>query len=421
VSIDLSNKTVCVVDNGLYVAFARKIAPAFGRCLYHVPFQSPFPSINEVASGRGFPELEWCEQPLLEADNIDLWIFLYLYQSGLQVYLRKQGARVWGPGEGDDMELYRWEFSQKVKAMGLPVTNTIQIKGVDALREYLIHHKETCFVKTSFVRGDFETFKVEDYKVIEPYLDELEHKLGVKKEDYEFIVDDEIPNAVEVGYDGFTINGQFPSQGMQGYEIKDAGMVACVKPYEQLAEPVKFINSKMSETLKGYNYCGFWATEIRYTKDKKSFFYDPCCRLGSPSNELLQELFDNWPEVLWFGAEGELVTPRVKAKFGVAAVIESDWAETNWLSIDYPKSIDQYVKLRFHLRYREKDYIVPLKGLEMGDVGYVVGTGNTLDEAVKICKERAKLIKGFRLHINVEAIDKGLDVIKEGEKYGIKF
>jgi hypothetical protein len=207
---------------------------------------------------------------------------------------------------------------------------------------------------------------------------------------------------------------------MMAYEIKDCGMVGTVKPYDLLAEPVKKVNSALVKDFAGYNYRGFFCSEIRYTKKKEAFFIDPCCRLGTPSNELLQELFDGWGEVLWYGAEGKIVTPRKKAQFAIAAAINSEWAVNDWLCVHYPKELDEHVKLRFHVRKGDKNYVVP-QSIGIPDVGYVVGTGETLAQAVKLCKERAEKIKGFQVHVNVQAIDKALETVKQGEEFGIKF
>lgn len=417
---DLKSKTICVVDNGLFVSFARTLAKEFGRTLYHKPFQSAFVRTNDLAPGRGFDELEWCEQPLEIADEIDLWVVLDLYQSGLVEFLRAAGHRVWGAGRGEEMELKRWEFKQHLKELGLPVQPMEHIFGMDKLREYLKKHDDV-YVKTSFVRGDFETFHHDTYALSEPRLDDLAHVLGAKKDNYEFIVETPIKDAVEVGYDGFTVDGKFPKLAMQGYEIKDCGMVACVKPYEELSAPVKLINEKLKGDFQGYNYRGFFCSEIRYTKKKESYFIDPCCRLGTPSNELLQELFDGWGQVVWDGAEGICTTPKMKARFGVLAMINSEWAVNDWLSVHYPrKELDEHVKLRFHVRKGERDYVVP-NVIGIPDVGCVLGTGETLEKAVAQCKQRAKLIKGFQVHVNIEAIDKGLEVIKQGEEFGVKF
>jgi hypothetical protein len=416
---ELKTKTICVMDNGLFVSFARKIAPAFKKCYYYSPWQCAFPQSRAMVVGDGFDEIERIKQPLDKADEIDLWVFLDLYQGDLQTFLESHGARVWGCRHGEEIEMYRWEFHNHLKRLGLPTPQVDKIIGMAALREKLQSVKDK-YIKTSIVRGDFETFHHQTYELSEPRLDELEHSLGVVKNNYKFLVESSIPDAVEIGYDGFTIDGKYPSHAMMAYEVKDVGMIGTALEYSRLAKPVRDVNSALSETLKGYNYRGFLSTEIRYTKEYKPYLIDPCCRLGTPSNELLQELFDGWPEVLWHGAVGELVSPKIKSKFGVLAVIHTEWAVDNWQSVSYPRELDNDVKLRFHTRVDDKDYIAP-QVIGLPDVGYVCGTGNTLIQAIDSCKDKASQIKGFQLKVSLEGIESALDTIKEGEKLGIKF
>ena len=418
--IDLKTKTVCFMDNGLFVDFARNAAKGFKKAYYSTPFQSAFVKSSDLSPGHGFDEMEYCEQPLAIADEIDLWVFLDLYQSGLQSFLRDKGYRVWGAGDGEEMELHRWDFKQYLKKLGLPVQHCEHVFGVDALRKYLKDKKDV-FVKTSYVRGDFETFGVKSYELVEGRLDEIEHKLGsARKKDYEFVVEDSIKDAVEIGFDGFCIDGKFPEISMQAYEIKDCGMVACVKPYSSLAKPVTMVNTALKKTFEDYKYRGFWCSEIRYTKKQEAYLIDPCCRLGTPSNELLQGLFEGWPQTLWDGAEGKCTTPKPKAKFGAIAMICSEWAMGDWLHVMFPKEVEPFVKLRFHVRKDGKDYVVP-QAIGMSDVGCVIGTGDSLQAAVDCCKERANMIEGFQVKVNIEALDKGIEVIKEGRKYRIEF
>jgi len=416
---ELRTKTVCVVDNGLFISFARKIASGFKKVYYYTPYQSAFVQSRQLVIGSGFDEIERILDPQSREDEVDLWVFLDLYQSDWQERLRSQGKRVWGAGFGEEMELHRWEFKEWLKKQGMDVQPMEHIFGFEKLRNHL-KKVENKYVKTSFTRGDFETFRHETYALSEPRLDDLEHHLGIVKDDYEFIVEDEIPDAVEVGYDGFTVRGQFPKLGMMAYEVKDCGMIGCVKTYDELAEPVKKVNAGLVAAFRADNYCGFFCSEIRYTKDKKAYFIDPCCRLGTPSNELLQELFDNWPQVLWDGAGGVCTTPRKKFEFGCMAVIHSEFAVENTQSISYPKEIDEYVKLRFHVRRNGKDYVAP-QTIGLPDLGVVVGVGNSLLEAINLCKKRAAMIKGFGIEVSLGSIDKALDTIREGEKMGVKF
>lgn len=416
---DLKTKTVMVIDNGLFVSFARMLGKEFKKVYYYNPWQSAFVQSKNLCVGQGFDEIERVLKPLSLIDEVDLWVFLDLYQSDLQLHLEKLGCRVWGARSGEDMELQRWEFKQYLKSIGLPVQHIEHVFGFEDLRRLLKSTKNK-FVKTSFTRGDFETFRHDSYMLSEPRLDDLEHSAGALKTEAEFIVEDEIPEAVEVGYDGYTVDGQFPSHAMQAIEVKDSGMIGVAKSYDTLARPVRDVNTALRSELAKHRYRGFYCTEIRYTKGKKPYFIDPCCRLGTPSNELLQELFDGWGEVLWHGAAGQLKSPRVKARFGVLAVVHSEFAVNDWQALHYPKELDQFVKLRFHTRIQDKDYVVP-QVIGIPDVGVVVGTGKTLLEAVAQCKERAAQIKGFQVSVSLDSIDKGLEEIKKGEALGIKF
>src|SRR5208283_3342398 len=99
------------------------------------------------------------------------------------------------------------------------------------------------WVKINTTRGDMETFQAENYKLIEPKLDELEHTLGAKKLVMDFIVEEDLTNTCDLSYDGYTIDGQFPSKAMIGVEIKDKGYVGVFKNYVDFPEVIKEFNS----------------------------------------------------------------------------------------------------------------------------------------------------------------------------------
>src|SRR6267154_6596405 len=112
---NLSTKCVRIVDNGLFVDFARKIAPAFAKAEYYCPYQSYAPRSNQIAIGDGFDEMERIKFVLQDVDKVDLWVFLDLYHHDLQCYLEDIGAKVWGARIGEELELYRWEFKEYMK------------------------------------------------------------------------------------------------------------------------------------------------------------------------------------------------------------------------------------------------------------------------------------------------------------------
>lgn len=416
---DFKTKTCAFIDNGLFVGFAERYASQFKRMLYWSPWANAFPKSNALLVGEGFDNMERIRNFWDYVDEVDLWVFPDVYYSDVQEQLAKIGKRVWGARTGEDLELFREDTKRIIQKAGLPVAPWKHVVGLDALREHLKEH-ENQWVKVSTTRGDFETFHAPNYELIEPRLDELEWKLGAKKAIYEFVVEDGIDDAVEIGYDGWTIDGDYPSPVMTAYEIKDMGMIGTVVPYADLSDPVKLVNERLAPYFAKHGYRGFFASELRVGHDGKPFLIDPCCRLGTPSNELLQEFFTNWPEIWWNGAEGKLVTPEQAYKFGVVAMIHSSWSNANWQAISFPDEVRQWVKLRNHTRIDGKDYVVPTE-VGLPEIGGVVGLGDTIEDAIAHLKENASQIQGYQLEIKLDAIPTALDVVKRGEEFGIPF
>lgn len=417
--IDFKSKCCCWLDNGLFVDYALRYAPEFGRTLYWTPWVSSFPTSNSLLVGDGFDSIERIKHIWDYVDQVDLWIVPDVYFSDIQVALVNMGKRVFGARTGEDLELYREGAKKVIAKSGLPVADWKQVVGLDALREYL-KENENQWVKVSTVRGDFETFHAPTYELIEPRLDELEWKLGAKKDIYQFVVEGGLDDCVEIGYDGWTIDGKYPSPVMTAYEIKDLGMLGTVKAYDDLPEPVRLVNAKLEPYFKKHKYRGFFASELRVGRDGVPFLIDPCCRCGTPSNELLQEFFTNWPEIWWHGAEGTIIEPEQAYKFGVIAMIHSAWSDKNWQAISFPDDVRQWVKLRNHTRILGKDYVVPT-AVGLPEIGAVVGVGETIEEAISHLAKNASQIEGYQIEIQMDSITKAIDAVNKGEEFGMKF
>lgn len=416
---DLSSKVALVADNGLFAGFAQTLSREFGRVLYWTPWWSAFPKSNDRLIGAGVPGIERVNELFDVIESVDIFVFPDVYMADLQVYLESQNKRVWGGRYGEELELDRWGLKKFLAKVGLPVPPGVRIIGLAKLREYLKSHDDQ-WVKVSLVRGDFETRHAQNYRLIEPWLDHLEHKLGAKKFIEEFIVEESIEPAIEVGYDGFTVDGQWPEAAIFGYEIKDCGYIGVVRPYEKLPEPVRDVNKALESALARYRYRGNISTEIRYTPEGKSFLIDPCARLGSPPSEVYQELYENWGEIVWEGASGTVAKPKPVAKYAVEALIHSSWADKEWAPIYIPDDIRRWVKLRNHTVIDGKDYVVP-QDVGLPEIGAVVGIGDTLMNAIIACRDNAAKVEGFDIEIKLGAIDEALQEIEQASQLGIEF
>ncbi len=412
--------TVLWIDNGLFVSFAAHISTQFKKSYYWTPWVSGFPRSNPLLPGFGLDGIErvrhW--EPLFE--EVDLFIFPDVYYGTLQVLLSSLGKRVWGPRLGESLELKRWTTKQLFKSLGMPVAHSELIVGLDNLREHLKSHEDV-WIKVSAVRGDMETWHSMNYDLSETRLDQLEQSLGAKKHIEEFIVENAIRDAIETGFDGWIIDGESPQTGMAGVEIKDEGYLLAVKDKSDIPPEIIWCNDKLKPFFKGNQYRGWYSTEVRIVKEGDElipYLIDPTCRCGSPPNEIYQNLFSNWGEIIWNGAVGELVEPEPVFKFGAEALIHSGFADSNWQPVYFPDSVRPFIKLRNHCRINGKDYVVP-QDAKLPEIGAVIGVGNTMDEAIKHLQENCSQVKGYYLDIKTKSIPVAIEEMEKAEQMGV--
>lgn len=416
--MDYSDKCVCVVDNGLFVELAVTLAKTFGKVYYFMPWVNAFPQSNTRQVAVGLPNVERIYYLWDVKDEVDLWVFADIYSSDIQEELVSQGKRVWGSRKGDELELYRPETKKHLQKLGIDIGPYKLITGMENLRAYLKDH-EGQYVKVSTTRGDMETFKSKNYTHVEPKLDELEYKLGAKKSIMKWVCEDAIADAVEVGYDGYTIDGQFPKHAMAGIEIKDKAYLGYFKDYADMPKQILDVNKKVSGTLKEYGYKNFFCCEMRITKDGRAWVIDPMTRFGSPPGELVFNMYTNLADILWYGAEGECVDPKCEGKFGAEVLIHSTWADKNWQPIEFPAKYRDNFKFRNLTIIDGKYYVVP-QAVGLPEIGAVVASGNTEKEAIDKVKELAGMIEGYYIETYADALDEATTEKAKLKEFGIE-
>ena len=313
---EYSSKSVCVVDNGCYQELALTLSQSFGKIYYTSPWVADYPSSYHIELGEGFPDFERVDDIWGIVDDVDLFIFPELHQGPLQEYLAKQGKRVWGSRNGDDLELYREEAREFFKTLDIPQPPYEVVKGMSALRKYIkSRDKEKLWIKISRTRGDTETFCVEGYELSKNRLDELEADFGPVAEYRSFIVEENLPDTFDLAIDTYCIDGEYPKKSLMGNEQKDQGYIGVVKEWNQFPEELRANYERLAPTLKEFKYRNFFALESRVGKDN-IWMSDPCMRVGSPIFELELNMIKNLPEILWEGADGKLVEPEYRGKYG---------------------------------------------------------------------------------------------------------
>ena len=415
---DYSSKTCCVVDNGLFVETAVTLSKSFGRVYYTCnSWATAFPKTKLTRIGKGIPGVTRVESIWDVLDEVDLFVFPDIYEGPLQEHLASLGKRVWGSRRGDEIEIYRPDAKTLMEGLGLPIGPWTKVRGLDALRDHLRHRTEQ-WVKGSRTRGDFESFRAKNYSYIKPRLDAIARELGRDQDVHEFIIEGRIADAVEVGYDGYSVDGSFPKAACCGVETKSKGYVGHFLPASAMPEQLTRINEAMAPTLKEYGYKNFFAVEARITADGTPWIIDPCCRQGSPPSEMLLEMYTNLADIFWYGAEGECIDPVPAGEWGAELMLHSTWAENEWLPIQFPDEDRAAVKLRNCTRINGEYNVMP-GTVGTSEVGAVVAVGNSMQQAIKRCCEVAERVQGYYLDVEPEALTKASEQFAELKRFGV--
>lgn len=412
---DLKTKSCLVYDYGTFVSVAERLAKDFGKVYYYSPWESSFPQMEYIKIGEGLEGVERIDYFWDYIDDADCIVFTDVIGADRQVLLDLLNKNVWGSRRGEKLELNRQEMKELLKDLNLPVNKYDVIKGITALREYLKKNKEI-WVKIDCFRGDFESFFSYNYDYIETRIDEIEKQSGILKDLIEFICEENLPDRVELAYDGHSIDGQFPEKGMIGIEIKDEAYISVFTDYNKFPQPVIEFNEKMSPILRNYKYRNFFSPEIRIGKDKKGYMIDCCARFGSPCSEVYQLLFDNFSDIIWNGSRGICIDPVSKYKYAAEVIIHCNWAERNWLPILRPEKYKDNIKFRNVTVQNGVHYIVP-QYVSCPEVGSVVAVGNSIDECIEQIEEITQQIKGFYIEFPIKTFDEAKEQIAKLKEF----
>lgn len=405
---EVKDITAMVVDHGLFFGLAQVLSKSYKRVLYHFPgWERGFSTARDGTIGDGFAQVEHCFDLWDHKDEVDLFIFPDNGHGPLQLELESQRKLVWGSRLASNIEVLRGQFLGILQEVGLEIPPYESIQGLSNLRAYLKRHKER-YVKISRWRADMETWHHINYELSGPKLDELAVKFGPLQECLNFLVFEPIDTQIEVGYDGYCIDGWFPNTAVHGIEKKDQAYIGAIQDYDDLPEQVREVNEKMSQVLKKFRYRNFWSSEIRIMGDR-FYFIDPTCRAGMPSGDSQFILYDNLADIILHGANGEVIEPEYSSRFAAQALIKHNDDPEQWRTIQVPEEVSEFVHLVSPVKVEDTFAISP--SASTGEiVGSVLAKANTIEEAIGQIHEHADQLKNNPITIHTEAL---MDVLGE--------
>ena len=415
----ISEVTCLVADSGLFLPMALRMGEACKRVLFWSPDQRGFPSIKQGMVGNGFEDrnVERVLDFWPHVDDIDLFCFPDIGQSGLQKHLESMGKAVWGSRGGDRLELSREYLMKVLGELGLEVPVFEAVDGIDELRRVL-SEKEDCYVKISRWRGDMETTHWRNWKMDSGWLDWLAVNLGPFANHMRFLVFGKIDTNLEIGADTYNVDGQWPGLMLNGIEGKDKSYLAAVTKTTEMPEQIQDILTGIGPVLQGYGYRNQISFEVR-VKDDKFWWIDATQRGGQPSTASQHLLWKNFPEIVWTGANGELIDPEPAAQFSIETMITCKSDKTSWDVVEIPKELEPWARFS-NCAYIDGCYAFPPDDLHEGDLGWLCALGNTPFGALCNIKSYADLLPDG-LNADVESLADVIKEIEDAEKQGVPF
>lgn len=414
---EVSDTTFCVVDHGLFIPIARRLAKEAKRVLYHRPAEDGFPTINNCIIGDGFDDIEKCDDIWRVKNEVEVWCFPDIGFSGLQLELESQGRAVWGSRGADTLEVYRQKFHKVLETTGLPVPSFVVIKGLTKLRDHL-KDQEDKFLKISRYRGSMETTHWRSWDLDEGFLDILAVRFGPSKELIPFMVFDKLDTEIEIGSDTYTVDGQWPSLMLNGLEHKDKGYIGAVTKKGNMPEVLTDVLDAFGPILKEYRCRNQWSTEVRVV-DGKGYFTDPTPRGGLPSTASQLVAWENFAEIVMAGAHGELVDPVPSCKYTAECMISGKSKKEQWPVVEIPKELEEWTAFGNCCQIDGR-LVFPSDDSAGDDLGWLVATGDTLEDVIDNLKGHADILPDG-LDANTDAmVDLIVEAIKARDE-NIKF
>ncbi len=412
------NITVCIYDIGAsYTPLALALVDKVKKVYYFSTWEKDgFPLRKDDMVGTGIKGVERLSFPFSKLDVIDLWIFPDVYGWDIQVLLKRLGQLVWGASQSSWMELDRFALREWEMANKMPVAETEEYIGLDDLMKNMPKEK---FIKISNYRGDIETFKFYDKQRSEYRAKELELHLGVLSKEMPMIGESKI-EGYEIGADTYTVKGEFPKTMLWGIEMKDTAYLGKISDDMNLPKQLKWTNAKLEVQLKKEQTNSFISYEIRTQSPTNGYLTDMTMRLPNPPYQAHLAMIDNIAEVMYYGAQGIMVQPKFNSKYCAILIIKSDFAEDNIMPIKVSKEVRPYTYI-MGLAVRDNEWYSLTNKCWGGEFGAIVGTGNTQEEAIKNCKKHVEGIQGDSLEIDVDALDKASQELRDMRKIGVMF
>jgi hypothetical protein len=206
---------------------------------------------------------------------------------------------------------------------------------------------------------------------------------------------------------------------LHGIEKKDEAYFAAVTERQKMPQQLLPIMDAFSPFLADRQYRCQWSMEVRVA-GQVDYFIDATCRGGLPSTASQLLLWDNFPEIIFHGARGELVEPKPTARFSAECMVKVNGEQGAWDTLVIPPGLEDNLHVSGCCMVKGQPWFPPEPGVIEQEVGWLVATGDTPTETAKEMNRLADLLPDGA----DAAVESLADIIREVEseqEQGIKF
>lgn len=417
---DLSNKSCVVLDHGMFLEVAHRLSRDFGKVYYVDPsHEECMPTIDHAVIGDGFDNIERISEIWDVIEKVDLCVFPDVHHGAMQKHIADMGIPVWGGRKADELEVKKVLFRAIQRQQGMNTPTYTVIIGLDELRKFCrSSENDDCWIKISpQYRGNRETFHHTDYLSSREILDAMGVDFGIVQDEIKFIAEETIKAAFEGGMDTYCVDGKHPATVLQAYERKDRCCLGAVQKWNECPTQLTANGDVVFALMKKYGAAQFVSTEIKITESGESYLLEPTIRMASPAGEPQLELYENFSEIIYEGARGNLIEPKWAGKFYAQVMVEHNGCPEKWRSIQIPDDIRQWVKLYNACMVGNRYGLAPMDKT----IGSIIGIGDTMGQALEHVTSIADQLSDQPVKIQLEDMADTLAQISEAEEAGLKF
>jgi hypothetical protein len=415
VILEKAGKKFLVWDVGVSTEFAVRLAKGGNEVFYFTEWTESSPKFQKFAPGLGLPGVTKIKDFYKYIDDVDCIAYFWLGRGSEADWLRKRGYTVYSAGRGEALENDRMYAKEVQKEVGLPVQPYKIIEGVTKTIKYLKNHPG--YVKINVFRGDFTSSWVKDAETAESIFNRFGTARGPFTETFNFMVEDKVEDAIiESGWDLFFNGKKFLEPYFWGF-FDDSFKAYFGKYDTELPEPIRIIADKIVPKLIELDYRGAISVEALITKDRKPWVIDWTCRNALPLAFIFTSTINNYDKLVLGVAKGEDIKLDVTGKYAGYLIADSAVGETDWIKVDYPPSLNNWVRLTSRSAIDGNIYSVPTKEAVLS----VTASGARPEDVLNKLNKNLEEVDGYLLNKNAVQQKSLEDAIRKARSVGLKF